>query len=115
MSITDPIKYSYEWAQNTVQKFTERYARGTYFVAKMLDICHEELCSRLILELRLQNQFEWEASKKVIKMCKNANFRDYKHISVMDRRKYLTIVKVNAKENVLSEKFAQNELDYHPE
>lgn len=115
MSIPNPVRYSYQWAQETVQKFTERYARGTYFVANMLGICHEEFCSRLILEIRLANQSEWEASKRVIKACKNANFRDYKHIEVGDRRKYLTIVKVNAKEDYLSDHFAQNELDWHPE
>lgn len=111
MSIPQRSIYSYEWGQNVVQAFVERYARGTYFVAKMLDISHEDLCFRLIEEVRLDIQQDWEASKIVIKRSCREHFRDFDHIGVKERRKYLSLVKQNAKEDYYSEHFAQNELN----
>lgn len=96
------IIYSYRWAQEIVQTFTEKYPRGLNFLRMMLEIDRKELIERLILELRLSSQFEWEASKVVIKRCGVERFRDFKHIPVAERRKYLTIVKHNALSEVRS-------------
>ena len=111
MSISKTLIYSYKFGQEVVQKFTERYVRGTYFVANMCGICHEELCERLISEVRESIQVDWESSKLVIKRAEVEHFRDYKHVPIADRRKYLKSVKDNAKEDYYNDKFAQNTLD----
>ena len=85
------LKYSYQFGQETVEAFVEKYARGTYFCAQMLGIDYDALCARLIYQVRCDIQLKWEASKRLIKQCERENFRDYKHQSVENRRKYMKI------------------------
>lgn len=95
-------KYSYDFGQNVVERFTEKYARATYFLADMLEISHEDLCFYLIKLVRSDNQVQWEAMKRVIKACQRESFHDFKRVPVADRRKYLTIVKWNAQDEAIS-------------
>lgn len=88
--------YSYEWGQNTVEAFTEKYARGTDFVCKMAGISHERLCRHLIYYVRADHQLYWEALKILIKQCQNEKYEDFIHVPLEHRQKYLHINKMTA-------------------
>ena len=104
--------YSYGFGQRVVEEFTERYARGTDFLCKMSDITHEHLCRYLILCVCSKNQVQWEAMKKVIKLCERESFTQYRSVPLSDRVKYLSIVKYNAQDQALSElEFKRRVLD----
>lgn len=105
------LRYSYEFGQEVVERFTEKYARATDFVAKMLGISHEDLCKRMIYQVRSANQLKWEATKRVIKLADREEFASYRRMPVKDRRKYLTYVYENAIDEELDEKIAQEALD----
>lgn len=95
------LTYSYRFGQETVEKFTERYARGTEFLCKMSGIRHRALCEYLIRLVRDKNQVQWEAMKRVIKSCQHEVFADFARIPVLERRKYLKLVKWNAQDEAL--------------
>lgn len=109
--MSTPLLYSYRFGQEVVQAFTEKYTRATYFVARMLDISYEDLCARLIYQVRCANQLKWEASKHVIKKCKYEDFRQYKQIPPKERRKYMQIALTNAIHYTIDLNSAQNAID----
>lgn len=109
------LLYSYAWAQGVVEAFTEKYARGCNFLEKMLGIDHADLCFRLIVEVRSNNQLKWEASKRLIKSCQRETFAAYKHIPVKDRRKYLTICYTNCIDEELDANIAKKAIDTQSE
>lgn len=94
--MSSPYKYSYNWAQQVVQDFTEKYARATNFVAKMSGISHKELCVRLIDTVRRKNQLKWEATKKAWKGMEHEDLADFRGLTGPERRNYLTHVKYDA-------------------
>lgn len=99
-------KYSYQFGYDVVIQLTEKYARGTRFIARMSGIDVVELKSRLIGAIRTGNQVNWEAYKLMIKHSEAEEFVEYKGISLTDRRAYLTYVKYCAQDRVLDGKTA---------
>ena len=93
---TNPYIYSYGWAQQIVQEFTEKYARATKFVATMCGISHKEVCLRLIDTVRRKNQLKWEATKKAWKEMEREEIGDFWHLTGAQRRNYLLHVKYSA-------------------
>jgi len=111
---THELIYSFKFGQNVVEEFTERYARGTDFLVKMSGTSHEKLCRYLILCVCSRNQVQWEAMKRMIKLCERESFTQYRSIPLEQRRKYLSIVKYNAQDQALSEIEARRRvLDTH--
>lgn len=96
MVLSTPFKYSYKWAQEVVEAFTERYARGTYFLCWMAGMKPEKLALYLISAVRRDNQVLWEAMKRLIKDCTRERREDYASLSLAERRKCLTYMKYTA-------------------
>ncbi|MBA7550015.1 hypothetical protein ES705_42520 [subsurface metagenome] len=61
------LHYPYHWGKGVVQPFVEKYARGTYYLAKLLGIAPGVLRHYLILILCSGNSLKYEGLKKLIK------------------------------------------------
>jgi len=99
--VESPHIYSFKWAQQVVEDFTEKYARATSFVVKMSGISHKELCLRLIESVRRRNQLKWEATKRAWKELEHEDFGDFRGLDRVQRRKYLTAVKYSAVDSAI--------------
>lgn len=59
-------KYSYQWSANVVNRFVEKYARGSNYLADLLSITNGELRHQLIMTLSSGNSLKWESLKRLI-------------------------------------------------
>jgi len=109
--VSTPLTYSYKFGQETVEAFTERYPRGTELLCKMAGISHHSLCQYLIRLVRDKNQVQWEAMKRIIKATQRENWEDFRRVPVLDRRKYLKLVKYNAQDEALDHFLRLERLD----
>ena len=97
------IIYSWKWAQPVVQRFVEKYARGTTIMAEIAGIDRRKLIEFMINCVRLDNQVEWIALKKMIKSFEHDNLRDYHSLPLAARRACLTSVKYYAESEAIDE------------
>lgn len=86
MSTPSNLKYSYSWAKGPVNMFVEKYARGTYFLAKMLGISAGELRHGLVLILASGNSLKFEALKRAIKVFDRDGEYKISHWSDKDKK-----------------------------
>lgn len=61
------LKYPYRWGVGPVNKLVEKYPRGTYYLAILLDIAPGELRHLLVLLICSGNSLKWEGVKRLIK------------------------------------------------
>jgi hypothetical protein len=61
------LKYPYNWGRDIVNEFVEKYARGTYFLARMLDVPAGNVRHGLIVVLCRGNSLQFESLKRLIK------------------------------------------------
>ncbi|GAG65941.1 unnamed protein product [marine sediment metagenome] len=105
------FKYSYEWAQEIVQAFTEKQSHGTENLCKIAGISHERLSQGLISAVRSDNQVQWLAFKLMIKQARLDDWRQYTKIPVAKRRKYLKLVQYCCQDTALDQMSAAESLD----
>jgi len=98
---TPKLIYSYYWAENVVQQFTEKYARGCKFICEMSLISHKKLSEYLIMLVRSANQVNWEAMKRMIKACSQEDISDFKHLNPYERLEWLKRRKWMAQDEAL--------------
>ena len=60
------LKYPYKWGVGIVNALVEKYARGTYYLSRLLDIAPGELRHYLVLLLCSGNSVKWESVKRLI-------------------------------------------------
>jgi hypothetical protein len=101
------LKYSWDWSTDVVFKFVERYARGTYFLAKMCEIPADQVIYYLTKALSSGNSVKFKAFKCMIKSFDSERFDDYKRLSRTERLNYLKYVKWMAEDAVLDEEISE--------
>ena len=106
--------YSHAFGEAVVEEFLEKYGRATEIVARGVGADFGDFCKGLIMLVRFK-QFQWEATKKVIKGVHNdAGMQQILRnpsIKTLDKRKYLTIVKSNVHDILLDAAKDDAELD----
>lgn len=95
--------YSFSFSKNVVIQFTEKYARGTDFICKMLHIPHEKFVRYLTKCVSDKKQLRWEQMKRLIKEVSENTIRDYVKLSSEDKRNWLTIMKFIIEDEILDE------------
>ncbi len=90
--------YSYDWAENVVQSFTEKLWRGTTVCARFLGMSRVGLRMQMIDCIRRADQERWRRMKILIKMLDDDAEMLNPMYSYMDKRKYLTYVKTLVEE-----------------
>lgn len=79
MSSSEKLRYPYNWGRTQVQGFVEKYARGTYFLAKIVGCSPGEIRHGLIMTLCRGSSVRFESLKRVIK------YLDIEDAGVYDR------------------------------
>lgn len=105
---TGSPKYSWNFGQTVVERFTEKYPRGSHLLARLVGITYVRLCEILIDAVRSSKQLRWESLKIMIKQLEWEDWEDYKRLNPGARAKYLTIMKYQAEGDALDEQIAQN-------
>lgn len=85
MSTKPSLKYPYNWGRTVIQTFVEKYARGTYYLAKLLDISPGEVRHGLIMLLCLNRNLEFESVKRMIKIFQEEGKDIFSKFSVAER------------------------------
>ena len=106
------LKYQYHWAQDVVNRCVEKYSRGTYNLARILDIPPGELRHLLTLVLARGHSLKWEALKHVIKYLERDRWADLKVLSDDDRKLLYKYVLYMATDDALDAKTTHEALDY---
>jgi hypothetical protein len=84
--LSTKLKYPYNWGRSVVQAFVEKYARGTYIFARLVNLSPGEVRHYLILILCSGNNLKWESLKREIMMCCNYESGDIGHLGVSGRK-----------------------------
>jgi len=85
-------RYPYRWAEPICQRVCEKYARATNSLAKIAGISTTEVRKRLTYSLMTGNSTVWCRNKALLRYLENTEFGDFRHLTVQERRRYLTFV-----------------------
>ncbi len=94
-------KYALNWSREVVIAFCEKYSRATRNLAAIAGIDVQQLHKSMIVALASEDQVHWLAFKAMIRALDNEDKRDYMHLPVKTRRKYLKYVKWFAEEKAI--------------
>lgn len=86
MSTLSKLKYPYRWGAGIVNGFVEKYARGTFFLARILDVSPGEVRHALVIVLCRGNSIRFESLKRVIKNLDTMESRDIARFSAEERK-----------------------------
>lgn len=102
------LQYPYRWGKKPVNAFVEKYARGTYILAKMLDISPGLVRHGLIMWLCSGNSLRYEALKRVIKGLNDNQWVDYKPLDKATRHELYKRLLWMAEDEALDANITQN-------
>lgn len=105
------LKYPYRWGAQHVQSFIEKYARGTYFLARLLDISPGEVRHGVVLTLCKGNSIKFESLKRCIKLLEDYSIQDLARFSVKERKLLYKWYVVMCEEDELDARIARDALD----
>lgn len=80
------LKYSYRWAKDPVNAFVEKYARGAYFLSRLLGISPGELRHLLVMTLCHGKSLRFESFKRAIKLMEDYSAEALARFSVAERK-----------------------------
>lgn len=104
-------RYSYSWAKGVVNTFVEKYARGTYNLARMLNLSPGELRHSMVLCLASGNSLKWRALKRAVVYASGYSEDDIKAIPVSERKTLYKCLYTLAVYDQLDEKNMHSTLD----
>ncbi len=97
-------RYPLWLAEEVVEKLVESYARATYSLCKGTGVSRSVFVHNLQNAFRF-NQLQWNSYKKVLKTLDNdpgvCKILTNKRIGMVEKRKYLTVVKWIAQDEIL--------------
>ena len=93
------LKYPYAWGRDRVNVFVEKYARGAYLLARLLDIPPGELRHYMTVLLCRGNSLKWEVMKRVIKYICMYDDVDFKHLTAEERKRLYKCLRTNAEDD----------------
>ena len=105
------LKYPYKWAAAQVNSFVEKYGRGTYFLAKLLDCSPGEVRQSLVMWLAKGNSLRFEALKQVIKYMESYTMDDLRRVKVKDRKALYKCYLFIAEDDALDAKSVYSAID----
>ena len=105
------LKYPYRWCATQVNNFVEKYGRGTYFLAKLLECSPGEVRQSLVMWLAKGNNIRFEALKQVIKYMNTYTADDVRKVKVKDREALYKCYLYIAEDDVLDEKNINSTID----
>lgn len=105
------LKYPYSWGKEPVNAFVEKYARGTYFLAKLLDTSPGKIRHGLILVICSGNSLQFEAVKRVIKTLEGYSSKDLERIGPKDRKLLYKYLLWFAQDDQLDSDFTKKGID----
>lgn len=105
------LKYQYNWAKNVVNTFVEKYARGSYNLARMMDCPAGELRHFLCMMIATGNSLKWQIVKKIIKSLQSDEYADIRHLSPPEQKALYKCLAVLATDDQLDGKEAYKVLD----
>jgi len=108
---THRLQYPYKWCWSEVQKFVEKYARGTYFLGKLLDLPVGEVRHGLTMALALGKSVKFEALKKTIKYLESSTIDEIKRYTPEERKLLYRYYVYLSTDEVLDEKNPANSID----
>lgn len=111
MSTHSKLKYPYNWGRDRVQPFVEKYARGTYNLARLVGIAPGLVRHMLIMSLCTGNSLRWEVMKFLIKDLCGDDPAAYRRLSNAERKQLYKYLLYSSENRVLDEKIAQKSLD----
>lgn len=111
MPTQQKLKYPYNWGRTVVQEFIERYGRGSYFLAKLLDITPGEVRHGLIMRLCRGDQIRFEAIKRMIKLLSDYSAEEIKRFSAEERKLLYKYYLYLCENEVLDEKDSSKAID----
>ena len=111
MSTIPKLKYPYNWGRTQVNAFVEKYARGTYFLGKLLGISPGDIRHGLIILLCRGNNTKFRVVKRVIVMLSDYDTETIRRMDEASRRSLYDCLRVDCENAVLDEKSLWEGLD----
>lgn len=105
------LKYPYQWGKTPVNAFVEKYARGTYYLAHILDISPGDVRHKLILTVCSGRSVQFESVKRVIKTLESYTWDQVKRFSATDKKLLYKYLVWFAQDSVLDENITKKGLD----
>lgn len=105
------LRYPYNWARGQVQGFVEKYARGTYFLARLVDLTPGEIRMKLTMTLARGNSLRFESFKRAIKYLEDYSNAEISRFTPEERRLLLKWIVYLSEDDVLDEKSSSEPLD----
>ncbi len=106
----DPVRYPYLFAYGVVDRFVEKYARATIFIAKKMELPPKELKMRLIVAF-MERNIQWQRARELIKRVENESMYEYLDpLTPAEARKYLTYVGQIVTDDQVIAKFVKKRL-----
>jgi len=84
--LSTQLKYPYRWGKTVVNEFVEKYARGTYFLAQMVNSSPGVIRHALIMTLCRGLSLKFEALKRMIKLLDSEEKDIYSQLDLPDRK-----------------------------
>lgn len=108
---SEKFRYPYAWGRDVVGKFVEKYARGTYFLSRILDRSPGDIRHGLIVVLCRGNSLRYESIKSLIKTLDREEDGVFRSLTVEDRKLLYKYYLFLAEDFVMDEKSAQRAID----
>lgn len=105
------LKYPYHWGTRIVNALVEKYARGTYYLAKLVNIPPGQLRHYLVLLLCSGNSVKWEAIKRLIIYNQGNSTEELSKYSIEDRKELYRRLVVICTDDVLDNAWMLEGLD----